>query len=204
VRWEHGARHRFLDRIAAESARLGRLVGDLLDTSAIETGELRLRRDWCDVSLLIHAATTCVAGLEPDLVVDVPPNMPAVWADHDRLEQILVNVLDNAVRHGAPPFHIEAAMDGSGSLLTVVVSDHGVGFAPGSEHRSFDAHARGATSPGAGLGLTIARGLAAAHGGTLIVGDSPQRTSVVLTLPVEPEGAADATLEEPDSVASAR
>jgi ABC-type multidrug transport system ATPase subunit/signal transduction histidine kinase len=204
VRWEHGARHRFLDRIAAESARMGRLVGDLLDTSAIETGELRLRRDWCDVSLVVQAATTCVAGLEPDVVVHVPSGLPAVWADHDRLEQILVNVLDNAVHHGAPPFHIEASIDTAGSLLTIVVTDHGDGFVPGSEHRSFDAHARGASSAGAGLGLTIARGLAVAHGGTLTVGDVPGRTAVVLTLPVEPDGALDGALDEPHAVASGR
>jgi ABC-type multidrug transport system ATPase subunit/signal transduction histidine kinase len=204
VRWEHGARHRFLDRIAAESARMGRLVGDLLDTSAIETGELRLRPDWCDVSLVVQAATTCVAGLEPHLVVHVPAGMPAVWADHDRLEQILVNVLDNAVHHGAPPFHIDASIDTAGSLLTIVVTDHGDGFTPGSEHRSFDAHARGASSAGAGLGLTIARGLAVAHGGTLTVGDVPGRTAVVLTLPVEPDGALDGALDEPHAVASGR
>lgn len=194
VRWANGDREGFLDRIAAESARMGRLVGDLLDTSAIETGELRLRLDWCDVALVVQAAATCVAGLEAHLVVDVPEAMPAVWADHDRLEQILVNLLDNAVHHGAPPYRVHAAVEPDGATATIVVSDHGGGFTADAARRAFEAHARGATSDGAGLGLTIARGLAAAHGGTLTVSDAPGRTAIVLSLPIEPDDSAD----EPD------
>jgi ABC-type multidrug transport system ATPase subunit/signal transduction histidine kinase len=200
VRWEQGTSVRFLDQIAAESARMGRLVGDLLDTSAIETGALRLRRDWCDVALVVQAAATCVPGLEHDLVVDIPADLPPIWADHDRLEQVLVNVLDNAAHHGAAPFHVVARLEDDRSTLSVEVRDHGQGFAPGTEQRWFEAHARGESSAGAGLGLTIARGLAVAHGGSLSVGSRSGTTSVVLTLPVEPEGAID----EPDALSVRR
>ncbi len=189
VAWEQDSRRRFLDQIAAESARMGRLVGDLLDTSAIETGALRLRRDWCDVGLVLHAALTCVPRLGDAVVVRVPDDLPPVFADHDRLEQILVNVLDNAEQHGAAPYEITAAVDACGEHLTIVVADHGTGFVGRSPERSFDAHARGETSTGAGLGLTIARGLALAHGGTLAVDGDDGLTRVVLSLPVEPEGA---------------
>ena len=94
----------FLDRIAAESARLGRLVDDLLDFSAIESGIMRLQRDWCDIRLVVeaasHACRVAVAATVSVLVCD--PRLPAVWADHDRLEQVLVNLLNNAYRHNPP------------------------------------------------------------------------------------------------------
>ena len=189
VAWADDSRVRFLDQIAAESARMGRLVGDLLDTSAIETGALRLRRDWCDVSLVLHAALTCVPRLGDDVVVSLAADLPPVFADHDRLEQILVNVLDNAAEHGAAPYEVCAAVDAIGHRLTIAVSDHGAGFAGSAAERSFEAHARGERSTGAGLGLTIARGLAVAHGGSLTVAVDGGATSVVLSLPVEPDDA---------------
>ena len=60
VTWDGDSQRRFLQRIAAESARLGRLVGDLLDFSAIESGILRLQQDWCDLSLVLDAAVACL------------------------------------------------------------------------------------------------------------------------------------------------
>src|SRR5262249_15213397 len=92
VTWDGESQHRFLRRIAAESARLGRLVDDLLDFSAIESGILRLQRDWCDIRLVIEAAVAC---LPPEHAKEVTLNcdtgLPVVWADHDRMEQGLLD-----------------------------------------------------------------------------------------------------------------
>ena len=103
VTWDGDSQQRFLDRIAAESARLGRLVDDLLDFSAIESGVMRLQPDWCDIRLVVEAAVSCLpTELSTAVSVSCDPGLPAVWADHDRLEQVFVNLLNNAFRHNPP------------------------------------------------------------------------------------------------------
>src|SRR5258707_1206668 len=96
------ARRSFLGSTAAEWAGMERLVGDLLDSTAIESGVLRLQRDWCDLALVVSAAANCLsrgAGVR----VRVADGLEPVWADHDRLEQVFVNLLENAASHGASP-----------------------------------------------------------------------------------------------------
>ena len=103
VTWDHESQRRFLARIAAESARVGRLVDDLLDFSAIESGVMRLQRDWCDLRLVVEAAVDCLPAPESARVtVTCGPGLPSIWADHDRLEQVFVNLLSNAFRHNPP------------------------------------------------------------------------------------------------------
>ncbi len=100
VTWDHESQRRFLARIAAESARVGRLVDDLLDFSAIESGVMRLQRDWCDLRLVVEAAVDCLPAHESArVVVACSADLPSIWADHDRLEQVFVNLLSNAFRH---------------------------------------------------------------------------------------------------------
>ncbi len=108
VTWDGDSQQRFLDRIAAESARLGRLVDDLLDFSAIESGIMRLQRDWCDIRLVIEAAIACLPpenAKEVTLTCDAA--LPVVWADHDRMEQVFVNLLNNAFGHNPPGTQVQ-------------------------------------------------------------------------------------------------
>ena len=108
VTWDDESETRFLDRIAGESARLGRLVGDLLDFSAIESDLLRLEPDWCDLSLIIEAAVACLPAEQAQAVsVSCPPEIGPVWGDHDRLEQVFVNLIENAFRHNAPGIEVK-------------------------------------------------------------------------------------------------
>lgn len=187
VSWDERSQARFLDSIASESERMGRLVGDLLDFSAIDSGTLRLVPDWCDLGLVLEAARGCVSQEELILVGDCT-GLPPIWADHDRLEQVFVNLFENALRHGAGLTRVDvtAATDPTGSRVTVSVADDGIGIPDELAGRVFLAHERGsATGPGAGLGLTIARGIVDAHGGTIDLVPASQGTTVRVSLPVE-------------------
>ena len=208
VTWDADSQQRFLSRIAAESGRLGRLVNDLLDFSAIESGIFRLNSDWCDIPLVLEAA---VAVLPPEAASSVAirdvPGLPAIWADHDRLEQVFVNLLSNALSHNPPGTRVvvtaQAAGPAAGSAATVTirVADDGDGLPPelaravieaaaGRTPRWDDVLASSGVRPwrrgsGTGLGLSIAGGIVAAHGGVMEVQPVLRGTSFLITLPVE-------------------
>jgi signal transduction histidine kinase/ABC-type multidrug transport system ATPase subunit len=185
VTWDAASQDRFLRRIAAESARLGRLVGDLLDFSSIESSVLRLHLDWCDLALVIDAAVACLdpAVAAASLHIACDPHLPPILADHDRLEQVFVNLLDNAVRHNPPGTPVSVCARCAGDEVAIAVSDAGVGLPP-------DGAGRRAATAGAGLGLSIARGIVAAHGGRLQREPTTAGTSFRIHLPIEgPPGA---------------
>jgi signal transduction histidine kinase/ABC-type multidrug transport system ATPase subunit len=196
VTWDAESQHRFLSRISAESSRLGRLVNDLLDFSAIESGIFRLQSDWCDVPLVIDAAVALLPPRSvPFVEVRTAPGLPQIWADHDRLEQVFVNLLGNALGHNPPGTHVTVtaegtpARDGQPATVTVRVADDGEGMRPEILHAPAAAtavrrpHRRG--DSGAGLGLSIAKGIVTAHGGTLDLEQAERGTSFLITLPVE-------------------
>ncbi len=188
VSWDQDSEQRFLTRIAAESSRLGRLVDDLLRFSAIESGVLQLQPDWCDISLVLDAAIACLPPSGALLVgVRCAPGLPAIWADHDRLEQVFVNLLANAVGHNPPGTRVAvtASLEGPDTVL-VSVTDNGPGmpadvaaapFEPMRRHRS--------PSSGSGLGLSIARGIVEAHGGRIELAQPGPGTCFRIYLPVE-------------------
>jgi signal transduction histidine kinase/ABC-type multidrug transport system ATPase subunit len=191
VTWDGDSEQRFLGRIAAESARLGRLVDDLLDFSAIESGVMRLQLDWCDIPLVVEAAVSCLPGDgSAQVSVACDPALPSVWADHDRLEQVFVNLLNNAFKHNPPGTHVwvsaRAALSRTGAEVEISVVDDGDGFPPALAAAPFDSARRNRTrSAGAGLGLSIARGIVHAHGGTIALAPAPDGTAFRICLPVE-------------------
>jgi signal transduction histidine kinase len=168
---------------------MGRLVADLLDSSVIETGGLRLQPDWCDLELLTRQAVSLVPELH-DVELELGWPLPAVWADHDRVEQVLVNVLDNAVHHGAEPVTVRVRADER--HVTLDVLDSGVGFPAEAADRAFEPYVAGTHSRGAGIGLAIVRGMVEAHGGRVRIDrvGVPARTRVRITLPIEPRDGA--------------
>ena len=171
VEWAPSEQDRFLGTIATESERMRRLVADLLDASAIDAGIFRVHPDWCDLRLVLDASVACAAGPDAERVtVAVDPTVGPVWADHDRLEQVFVNLVDNALRHTPPATRVrlDAAPSANGRAVEIRVSDDGPGVAPDVAASLFEPHAAGRRTGGHGLGLAIARGIAAAHGGTLV------------------------------------
>lgn len=189
VRWDEASERRFLDTIATESARLGRLVDDLLDFSAIESGVMRLTRDWCELSLVADAAASCLAPDQAGLVtVTCSPELPPVFADHDRLEQVLLNLLSNALRHNPPGTRATlSARPAPPNAVEICVSDDGLGLPAELAAAPFEAtHGHRTRSAGAGLGLSIARGIVEAHDGTIALAPGDTGATFVIRLPIEP------------------
>jgi signal transduction histidine kinase/ABC-type multidrug transport system ATPase subunit len=189
VSWDGDSQQRFLTRISDESARLGRLVDDLLDFSAIDAGILRLHPDWCDLALVLEAARACVPAPGPEhIALRCPADVPVIWADHDRLEQVFVNLLDNAVRHNPPDTRVYVEVRAlEPAHVSVVVGDDGTGLPDDVDGLSLPAYGRGdrrGRKAGAGLGLSIARGIVAAHGGRLDVERQAIGTRCTVELPV--------------------
>ncbi len=195
VSWDDASRARFLTAIASESERMSRLVADLLDFSAIESGVLRLQLDWCQLPLVVRAALACLPPERAERVDASCDEAPEpVWADHDRLEQVIVNLVENGLRHTPPGTRVRVSA-GPGSstraegtrTVALRVSDDGPGIPEGAADRLFEPYVRGATgAPGAGLGLSIVRGIVEAHGGSVRVEPAAVGTTFLVELPVDP------------------
>ncbi|MFI8423169.1 ATP-binding protein [Streptomyces sp. NPDC085479] len=172
-----------LETVDADAGRIKRLIAELLDISRIDSGRLEVRRQPVDIAAAIgrHVQVHTTGGQAPDrFFVRTRPGLPALWADPDKIDQILGNLLENAVRHGAGTVTIEVAPrtagdDGTGEEGTeVTVSDEGPGIPEESMNRVFTRFWRGSKRGGTGLGLYIVKGLVEAHGGTITVGRGPR------------------------------
>jgi signal transduction histidine kinase len=168
-------RESFLGLIESETSRLSDLVGDVLDTSRIEAGTFPYAFDAVDVEELVRetAAVVSLGQDEVRVTTRVPPALPAVQGDRERLRQLLWNLLANAVKYTVTGDEVEVAAAREDGVVTVSVRDHGPGIPPESQRLIFEKFGRvcqdGLSKPGAGLGLYIARSIAEAHGGTLDV-----------------------------------
>jgi signal transduction histidine kinase/ABC-type branched-subunit amino acid transport system ATPase component len=193
--WNADDEQRFLETIAAESARVGRLVDDLLDFSAIESGLMRMQLDWCELDLVIEAAIACLPDeSRSSIEMRAPERIPVIWGDHDRLEQVLVNLLGNARQHNPPGTRVLISIGLlPGGEVELVVSDNGEGLPSGLRGSPFDSTGRPRSrTSGAGLGLSIARGIVEAHRGSIELMPAARGTSFRIVLPVEaPEAAAE-------------
>ncbi len=181
-------RRELLDDLDREAARLARLVDDMLDLSRIESGQLRPRLEPLPVDDLVAEAVDAVrfALAGRDLHVDVPEDVPPVAGDETMLRQVLVNLLENAAAH-APSGRIEVRAASGDGAIELVVADHGDGIPEVERQRVFEPYRRlgGAGRPsGSGLGLAIARGLVAAHAGTIRAEATPGGgATIVVRLP---------------------
>jgi len=195
VDWDEETERRFLRRIATESQRLGRLVNDLLDLSAIESGTLRMRLDWADLAYVVEAAVACV----PDAAasVELDPDLPPVLIDHERIEQVLVNLLHNASAHNPKGTRIWVRGTRTDEGVLLVVGDDGPSL---PDDVTLEELARkGRSGGGHGLGLAIAASIVAAHGGTLRLVPSGEGKRFEIVLPEQAEVVEGAPLivEEP-------
>jgi two-component system sensor histidine kinase KdpD len=183
------------------SERLNRLVENLLDMSRLESGRLQLKREWCDVREIIgvaaHRLETCLA--ERPMTIDVQSDLPLVKLDFVLIEQVLVNLLDNACTYTPPGTHIRIKAFKRDRDCEIVVSNDGPPIPAEDLDRIFDKFYRipGLTVTGTGLGLPISRGLVEAHGGTLSAENRSAggvRFTIRLPMPDEPPPVREARL----------
>ena len=186
-------RESFLALISSETERLAALVADVLDTSRIDAGTFTYRFADVDLGALVRDS---VAGLsltqeEVSVVADVHSELPSVRGDRDRLQQVLTNLLDNAVKFSPAGEEVRVSAFQQDSRVRIEVSDRGPGVPPDQQRLIFEKFGRGKTTsspgtPGTGLGLYIARSIVEAHGGVLEVSSWPDAgATFTLSLPVD-------------------
>jgi signal transduction histidine kinase len=202
AKWERFSddqRKLMLESVNTDADRVTRLISELLDIARIDSGRLQLARYPVDLLELIghQLAGMAAAGVsEEQFELDLSP-VPLVYADADKLRQVLANLLENAVRHGGgqirltvaqmqdPQDPIEPDADpsapvlGTGpatipaGLVEVTIADEGPGIPEEMMDRVFTRFWRGNRRGGTGLGLYIVKGIVEAHGGTITVGRAP-------------------------------
>jgi PAS domain S-box-containing protein len=167
-----------LETINTDADRVTRLITELLDVSRIDAGRLEMRKQVVDVPGAVRAAVAgrVAAGDEPSRFdVREHGSLPEMWVDPDKLQQIIGNLLENAVRHGEGVVEVTVAPHSDpdlGAGVVVTVSDEGEGIPEATAARVFARFWRGDPRTGTGLGLYIVKGLVEGHGGSVTVGRS--------------------------------
>ena len=183
-----------LETALAQTERLGRLVSELLELSSIEAGATPLDREEFDIAPLFETVvaeaevTTASLGRGIHFHSTVAPGTATVFADRARLHQVLLNLLDNAARHGPAGGEVRLHACITGSDLVIEVEDDGPGIPPAQRERIFDRFTRGGATSGGGtgLGLAIARWVIDLHRGSIAVTDPGSRIRVVLPATAPP------------------
>ncbi|MBP0453380.1 MULTISPECIES: ATP-binding protein [unclassified Kitasatospora] len=195
AKWERftdGQKRLMLETVDADADRVTRLIAELLDISRIDAGRLELRKQVVDLAAAVrrHVERKVATGIPEDRFdIRIGGPLTVLWADPDKVDQVLGNLLENAVRHGEGTVTIEVApakevveapvWERSGTPprtvegTAVTVSDEGTGIPEESMPRVFTRFWRGSKRGGTGLGLYIVKGIVEAHGGSIRVDRAP-------------------------------
>jgi len=160
--------------ILSETRRLGRLIDDLLDVTRAETGQLRLTCDWDDLLVTVQAAVEAAQGVSNihQVELSAPEDPLIVFFDRDRLEQVVQNLLLNAIKYSPDGGVVRVQVDERDDEVWISVTDQGIGIPPAALPHLFrrfyrTSAARELGLPGLGLGLFVTRSLIEAHGGRI-------------------------------------
>jgi two-component system sensor histidine kinase KdpD len=161
-----------------QAHRTSDLVTNILDMARLQSGQVRLKRDWQALEEIVGGAIKAREGLlaAHRIVTDLPADLPLVECDALLIERVLVNLLENAAKYTPAGSTITVAARPDGATLWVEVSDDGPGLPPGKEAAVFQKFMRGASEsniPGLGLGLAICRTIVEAHGGRITAENRP-------------------------------
>lgn len=190
VSWEQEARRELLSAIDEETDRLTLMVSNLLDLSRIEGGALRPRKDWYDPDELVNDVMQRLVSRHPahPISVHVEPDLPLVEFDYVEIAQVLINLLENAIRHTPSGTPISISVQRVPDAVAFSVHDEGPGIPLAYQAHLFEKFYRApekTREPGSGIGLAICKGLVEAHGGDIRVESMPGAgTTFTFTLPV--------------------
>ncbi len=196
VALDPATRRSLIETASAEAERLNHLVGNLLDMTRVEAGAVRVARELCEVEDVIGSALERLGAALQDrqVNVDVRDPLPLVPMDFVLIVQVLVNLLDNAVKYSPRDLPIDVRAQIVDSKLEISVADRGEGIPPGDLTRVFDKFYRVQRPLGAvgtGLGLAICKGIVEAHGGNIRAENREGGgASVTFTLPLAQEPSA--------------
>ena len=208
VDWQGSERQTLLWTIDEEADRLTRYVARLLDLSRIEAGMLQPLRDWHDVEEILAGVAERLdpPGARVRLAVDEA--LPLARVDYVMVEQIITNLVDNALKYSAADGHVDVTAGARQDQLCIEIADRGPGVPPSDAARIFEKFYRataGTSAPGTGLGLAIARGLAQAHGGEVTCAPRPNGGAIfTVRLPVEGNSQEPMLCEQPAGVSRRR
>ncbi len=170
--YDESSRQELLRAIETEAARLNRLVANLFDMARLKSGKLQLHKEWCDIADIIGIAAghfpSLAGSRRLSLVVD--QEVPLVQADPALLEQVLLNLLDNALKYSRPESEIKIDARRMNDGMVVAISDYGSRIPHKDLARIFDLFYRGRTPEnidGTGVGLAICKAVVEAHGGCI-------------------------------------
>ena len=191
ARLDARTRRDLLETLHEEADRLNRLVQNLLEMTRLESGALQVQTEWHPVEEVVGAALGRFgkALAQRPVTTRVPPELPLVPMDDVLIEQVLINLIDNALKYTPAESPIEVTAEDAGGAVLIEVADRGPGLPPGEERRIFEKFHRtegGPTVRGAGLGLAICRGIVQAHGGRIWAENRPGGgVTIRFTLPVK-------------------
>lgn len=200
---DEGTRRALTESICQEADRLNQLINNLVFATRLESGNIQLRREWLAVEEVVGSALNRLRERVADRTVRtfVPADLPLVQGDPVLIEQVVINLLENALRHTPPGTPIDVSSWSNQQSVIIKVADQGPGLSQGEEQRVFDRFYRGrANTTGLGLGLYICRGIVAVHGGRCWAESSAgQGAAFLFSLPVD---AAPPVAIEPDDAAA--
>ncbi len=179
------------ENIRSGGMRMERIINNLLDTARLESGAMKIKRDWCDIQDVVGTALQRLKENlgERRIISRIPPALPLIMGDCVLLEQVLVNLIDNANKYSPADAQIEITAGMEDGKILVSVVDYGEKISETDIDNIFNKFYRGkqkTTAPGTGLGLSICKGIIEAHGGTIwVVNLSAIGKRFVFSLPME-------------------
>jgi two-component system sensor histidine kinase KdpD len=178
--------------ISEEADRLSRIVSNLLEMTKLDSGA-KAKKEWCPLEEIVGSALNrldkTLQGRK--VAINLPPDLPLIPMDVLMIEQVLINLLENAAKYTPAGSPLDISASAAEGNVTVRITDRGPGFTPGDEKKIFDKFYRGRTAgqaSGAGLGLPICRAIIETHGGKIWAENRPGGGAVFsFTLPLAAE-----------------